>query len=55
MTRAGLHCSPAAHRALGTAPDGTIRFSWSKDTADREIDRTVVDRGRSAEPPGIFA
>ncbi|MBI5511689.1 MAG: aminotransferase class V-fold PLP-dependent enzyme [Deltaproteobacteria bacterium] len=25
--RAGLHCAPGSHRALGTAPDGTIRAS----------------------------
>ena len=31
MTRAGLHCSPAAHRTLGTAPEGTLRFSWGHD------------------------
>ena len=56
MTRAGLHCSPAAHRSLGTAPEGTLRFSWGKDTSERDIDiavqalRTIADRGRSAEP-----
>lgn len=26
MVRAGLHCSPAAHRALGTFPEGTVRL-----------------------------
>jgi cysteine desulfurase family protein len=26
MCRVGLHCSPAAHRTLGTFPAGTIRF-----------------------------
>jgi cysteine desulfurase / selenocysteine lyase len=25
--RAGLHCSPRAHRTLGTFPDGTVRMS----------------------------
>ncbi|MBE7560401.1 aminotransferase class V-fold PLP-dependent enzyme [bacterium] len=25
--RSGLHCAPAAHRALGTFPDGTVRAS----------------------------
>jgi cysteine desulfurase / selenocysteine lyase len=52
MTRAGLHCSPAAHRSLGTAPDGTLRFSWGFDTTDEDIDvaiealRTVAVRER---------
>ena len=56
MTRAGLHCSPAAHRSLGTAPEGTLRFSWSHETTDQEIDtaveavRTVAARDRSPEP-----
>ncbi len=27
LTRCGLHCSPLAHQALGTYPQGTIRFS----------------------------
>ncbi|HEY4348930.1 MAG TPA: aminotransferase class V-fold PLP-dependent enzyme [Gaiellaceae bacterium] len=55
MTRAGLHCSPAAHRSLGTAPEGTVRFSWGHDTSDAHIDtaiealRTVAERGRSVE------
>jgi selenocysteine lyase/cysteine desulfurase len=26
MCRVGLHCSPAAHRTLGTFPAGTVRF-----------------------------
>jgi selenocysteine lyase/cysteine desulfurase len=61
MTRAGLHCSPAAHRSLGTAPDGTLRLSWGLDTTEREIDvaiealRAVADRARSAEPARTFA
>lgn len=56
MTRAGLHCSPAAHRSLGTAPDGTVRFSWSYETSEQEIDvavealSAVANRARSAEP-----
>ncbi|MCC8062682.1 MAG: aminotransferase class V-fold PLP-dependent enzyme [Rikenellaceae bacterium] len=28
-TRAGLHCAPAAHRALGTFPSGTVRIAAS--------------------------
>jgi cysteine desulfurase family protein len=46
MTRAGLHCSPAAHRSLGTAPEGTVRFSWGFDTTDEHID-TAVEALRS--------
>jgi cysteine desulfurase family protein len=29
MTRIGLHCAPAAHRTLGTYPEGTVRFGFS--------------------------
>jgi len=56
MTRAGLHCSPAAHRSLGTAPDGTLRFSWSHASTEQEIDaaveavRTIAARERSHQP-----
>jgi cysteine desulfurase family protein len=28
MTRSGLHCSPHAHRTIGTFPAGTLRFSF---------------------------
>ena len=28
-TRVGLHCAPAAHRQLGTFPDGTVRAALS--------------------------
>jgi selenocysteine lyase/cysteine desulfurase len=28
MLRAGLHCSPAAHRRLGSFPDGTVRAGF---------------------------
>lgn len=27
MARTGLHCSPLAHKTIGTFPDGTLRFS----------------------------
>ncbi len=27
MARAGLHCAPAAHRSMGTFPQGTLRIS----------------------------
>jgi cysteine desulfurase family protein len=56
MTRAGLHCAPAAHRSLGTAPHGTVRFSWSNDTSEAEIDtavealRTIAARSHAGEP-----
>lgn len=38
MTRVGLHCAPAAHHALGTFPDGTIRASIGFHTTEQEIE-----------------
>jgi cysteine desulfurase family protein len=38
MTRAGLHCAPAAHRSLGTAPEGTVRLSWGYGTSEHDVD-----------------
>lgn len=39
--RAGLHCCPAAHRALGTLDTGAVRISPSAFTAARDIDRVI--------------
>ena len=37
MTRCGLHCSPLAHRTLGTFPQGTVRFSIGYYNTPEEI------------------
>lgn len=36
--RCGLHCAPLAHRALGTYPQGTVRFSVSVLSSFEDID-----------------
>ncbi|MPL98145.1 putative cysteine desulfurase [bioreactor metagenome] len=36
--RTGLHCSPIAHRFLGTFPAGTVRFSTSYFTSQGDFD-----------------
>lgn len=41
VTRVGLQCAPNAHHYYGTFPKGTIRFSVSSYTTEREIDETV--------------
>ncbi|HHY39113.1 MAG TPA: aminotransferase class V-fold PLP-dependent enzyme [Clostridia bacterium] len=41
MVRAGLHCSPWAHRTLGTFPTGTVRFSPGLYTTPDEIETVV--------------
>lgn len=38
LTRCGLHCSPEAHKTMGTFPQGTVRFSFSSATTEEEID-----------------
>ena len=40
-TRVGLHCSPSSHKALGTFPTGTLRFSPGPFTTEEEIRITV--------------
>ena len=41
MTRCGLHCAPAAHKTLGTYPQGTVRFSFGYFNTMDEIDYIV--------------
>lgn len=39
--RAGLHCAPGAHRAVGTFPAGSLRLSVGPTTTREEIERAV--------------
>ena len=41
MLRAGLHCSPAAHRRLGTFPEGTLRAGVGPFNSEAEVDALV--------------
>ena len=41
QTRAGIHCAPRMHQALGTAPAGTLRFSVGHFTTAAETDRAI--------------
>jgi cysteine desulfurase family protein len=41
MCRPGLHCSPSAHRTIGTFPAGTIRFSPGYFNTPDEIELAV--------------
>ena len=41
MTRVGLHCTPAAHKSLGTYPTGTIRFSFGYWNTEEEVDTAL--------------
>lgn len=45
-TRAGAHCAPLMHRALGTDRQGAVRFSFSHLNAEDEVDagiRAIAD------------
>ncbi len=60
LTRVGLHCSPAAHRTMGTSPDGTVRIAPGPFTSTGDIDATIAAvsalaaevRAKPA-PPGV--
>lgn len=40
--RAGLQCAPWAHRALGTAPGGTLRLSLGPGNTAGDVDRVLA-------------
>ena len=42
LSRPGLHCAPAAHRTLGTFPQGTVRFSFGPNNTADEIARALA-------------
>ncbi len=41
MCRVGLHCAPAAHRTLGTFPDGTIRFALGVFNDEHQVEKAL--------------
>lgn len=41
MTRAGAHCAPLMHEALGTKSQGAVRFSFSYFNTEEEIDQAA--------------
>ncbi len=45
LCRVGLHCSPAAHKTLGTFPEGTVRFGLGAFTTEEEV-HVAVDAVR---------
>ncbi|MBC7234487.1 MAG: aminotransferase class V-fold PLP-dependent enzyme [Chloroflexi bacterium] len=42
LCRVGLHCAPAAHRTIGTYPEGTVRLAPGLYTTLAEIDETLA-------------
>jgi len=51
MCRVGLHCAPAAHKTIGTFPDGTIRFGLSAFNTLEEVEQAVEAVRQLAEEP----
>ena len=49
MCRVGLHCSPAAHKTIGTFPDGTVRFGLSAFNTMDEVESALAAVGKIAE------
>ncbi len=41
LCRVGLHCAPAAHKTIGSFPEGTVRLAPGATTTETEIDATV--------------
>jgi selenocysteine lyase/cysteine desulfurase len=48
QTRAGLHCAPRMHAALGTAPSGTLRLSIGHFNTAEQIDTVLAALGEIA-------
>ena len=42
QVRTGLHCSPMAHKAIGTYPYGTVRFAPSIYHRPEDLDRLLA-------------
>lgn len=51
-TRAGAHCAPRMHEALGTAEQGAVRFSFSYFNTADEVDAAVQAVRELAEGEG---
>lgn len=49
-TRAGAHCAPRMHMALGTADRGAVRFSFSWFNTEEEVDRAIAAVAELAKP-----
>jgi cysteine desulfurase family protein len=42
LCRVGLHCAPAAHRSIGSFPEGTVRLAVGPLTTCEDIDRAIL-------------
>jgi len=51
MARGGLHCAPAAHRSIGTFPQGTLRLSPGFFNTEAEIQAVLTALARIGATP----
>ncbi len=42
LSRVGLHCAPAAHRTIGTFPEGTVRLAAGLTTTAQDVQHAIV-------------
>jgi cysteine desulfurase / selenocysteine lyase len=42
LSRVGLHCAPAAHRTIGTFPEGTVRLALGLHTTEDDIKSVIA-------------
>jgi cysteine desulfurase/selenocysteine lyase len=42
LTRVGLHCAPAAHKTIGSFPEGTVRLAPGIFTTEEDIHKTLT-------------
>lgn len=52
--RGGLHCAPAAHRAIGTLPTGTVRLSPAFFNSVDQMEKTAHILKKIAANPLLF-
>jgi len=50
LSRVGLHCAPAAHRTIGSFPDGTVRLAPGIFTSREDIHQVIQAINRIARP-----
>ncbi|MGI6295110.1 MAG: aminotransferase class V-fold PLP-dependent enzyme [Armatimonadota bacterium] len=41
LCRVGLHCAPAAHKIIGTFPEGVVRFGVGPFTSEEDVTRAI--------------
>jgi selenocysteine lyase/cysteine desulfurase len=51
LSRVGLHCAPAAHRTIGTFPEGTVRLAASLFTTAQDVQQAIAAVAAIADNP----